>query len=1841
MTTLVSVNPRVIAAGIAEDPVTKKRMVRLTLALLPGEKREGRISVDLQRWPEAIEKLLDGSLDPNGTLFDAKPEAWEIHASLAVKEVSGRPRPNAETAVRLKPDKSRISRLMGDGRPGSLVDAVTRLWDWTMREGAGVPEGIWSGLAEVISEAGKSHNRGRTAQHGVAGVGRAEAAFVLTAQRAEAALIAAAGRRPAEIATVRAKVPGPFNEHYNQIDSKSKDDIGKDVIDRQRKSILQNEELSAALTQAEAARSAVADDRALYLGRDSLIEAVDALSGFRLCPGSANDGGCTPAGRSPKLALEQSEVLLRLLRGLHRAATAPDDDQTVPAPTGLAETPRTGEELRKAEGTASHREVASQLLFALRANPTLSRLFRFVVDIEIDASDLITKLKIPEGSSDGRTPFFAFLACTLGSTDASDMVWTVTKLDYRGPTIRHVWPALREDMELHLAAPDGLADVRRKVVSQSNGLVCLGQAIGEGMPGEERRRFDLVTVDPAFAIEANVRLADRPQDLADSARRAVLPGSNSLKVDAVVPKAESPPLITRGLCIVDRWRHLAVVSEIVNAHTFAALENRPTVVDAEDLAIGYRVHIGVWAGASNVSWRGLMTRLVDYKAVGPHAFLDIEAALERLGLRKGSERRLVSDSASVAVPSRTRYAKDSATGVWIHVEELIAAWEGDPLAINCRTETVEVRAGSDLAISRTFALDLPGRERPHALRFGRSYQTAVGVVWLGGVSVPRAEVEALAGADGALRLPVTSRPTEVNAVRRFLRHEPIRPPVLLLPVGFADREDRYVRQTGPVAVLRAPRPGEKDQDSLSWRVILPPRLALDEVVRHGVLDRDEVAKPRGAFENVNIDAEWQDFPIYGRPKGEPDPGQGLPSKARLKPLRPGTPPKRLENGKAVVDERVKRIPPDEPGEPVFMAGGRTDRKHPYWPDPAAEQLVIALRPVKRPADSGYFAGEPIIVDVVAAPDRFREAVPVVLAFKRIGKTRATPLEGDVTHAMLVPKAPSTAYTDGRRLETRPFANAVRVQCVTVELYAGEHVSADCWFAPRAAALRRWFDLPETIVAVHVARDPAETAVASRLDEKLLEPVTLKGISMTPVVDRLASFDAVSAKLLKENELAEKRGKEGKLDPMSARWIAAAGIEVSARLVAAVADVLSERARARPVPQLAGVLTIEAVHAVNEPVRKPAFDRSPANLAWEREHTVLAVTRYEVLAKDDAPDSRASLLRTFQAALGPGRKPSGWPAKEPEEGATGLLLAGTIQVDLDTCAQLEVLADVVSPQGGSIDDLRRRRPVEDRLLGYWPKDAETGQTARARSLFGFEVAQDGRVTLPTSQVTLLRIDGLDAWTSNSRFAGLDSVDLASEQLKALSRTPSKLEAGPRITAYDPFKDTLARKLRLSLRVTARQSELVRRIVPDEKVQLIEELEARSSVSSDAAPDPAGLQATDVEIWLPATRRPSQPAVHAVLPSFYWTQAPVPFAGCVSDVRETRVRIWLQRPWFSAGEGERLGIVLWPPRLFGLDTDKLASGHAPRQDVPEGGWMDLEDFSDDMLGPGGKFVTRWGADPIRDAPATLGPFMSASAFKDLTGGDNAEGMPAYVPSVEIPIVTEGSSSGGTAPFATLTAALITYEPRFHVVSEFWYVDVALNPGVASGFVEPFVRFGLVRYQPHAVRGLNASTPDIAWGQVLPRREVKAWRETEPAPETCERVKVQITGPMSSRRDEYGVRVARMQVSLLEAQTVSGLVSEKELAVVEATRGPPYPETTDQGEAWIVSMTVPRSACDGDLIVLIEEEEPFLGTDDEPVLIEDEVEQAPTARFSGPRFVSKVTIPRRGEEGQGAAAPTRGPT
>jgi hypothetical protein len=238
---------------------------------------------------------------------------------------------------------------------------------------------------------------------------------------------------------------------------------------------------------------------------------------------------------------------------------------------------------------------------------------------------------------------------------------------------------------------------------------------------------------------------------------------------------------------------------------------------------------------------------------------------------------------------------------------------------------------------------------------------------------------------------------------------------------------------------------------------------------------------------------------------------------------------------------------------------------------------------------------------------------------------------------------------------------------------------------------------------------------------------------------------------------------------------------------------------------------------------------------------------------------------------------------------------------------------------------------------------------------------------------------------------------------------------------------------------------------------------------------------------ATKAPAKVAPITILPAFHLKQLQL-HDGTIRKFtveRRIRLRIRMRRPWYSSGEGERLGIVLWPPDILNERIAPSGASVARDYDTGAGEMADIAmaDFADEDLGPGGDFVTRWGLDPIKGS-GELGWLVPPTAFADLANAAVDDGTsdpklsqdPVYVPRASIPIPVDDGS--GNRRQTSMEAALLTFVPRFDVDHENWFCDVELKVGTAP---EPFIRFGLVRYQPFAPAALRVSEPIVEWAQV----------------------------------------------------------------------------------------------------------------------------------------------------------------
>lgn len=199
---------------------------------------------------------------------------------------------------------------------------------------------------------------------------------------------------------------------------------------------------------------------------------------------------------------------------------------------------------------------------------------------------------------------------------------------------------------------------------------------------------------------------------------------------------------------------------------------------------------------------------------------------------------------------------------------------------------------------------------------------------------------------------------------------------------------------------------------------------------------------------------------------------------------------------------------------------------------------------------------------------------------------------------------------------------------------------------------------------------------------------------------------------------------------------------------------------------------------------------------------------------------------------------------------------------------------------------------------------------------------------------------------------------------------------------------------------------------------------TQVAVDYVAAPITRESGDRQVDVPSSARPAAPVVRDVVPAFQWSRSSRRGIGKIpnsvtSSKKGNTLRIHLERPWFSSGEGELLGVVV--PRAFsgGLPSPAMAP-----------------------------FVTLWGQDPTVDSPGLPGRVPTAGDF----------------PAAEQ--LRVNSSLPGAPDLVDVAGHAVAYDEE----REIWYSDIVIDPGIAY---QPFVRLSLVRFQPNSVTDLHLSS------------------------------------------------------------------------------------------------------------------------------------------------------------------------
>jgi hypothetical protein len=294
--------------------------------------------------------------------------------------------------------------------------------------------------------------------------------------------------------------------------------------------------------------------------------------------------------------------------------------------------------------------------------------------------------------------------------------------------------------------------------------------------------------------------------------------------------------------------------------------------------------------------------------------------------------------------------------------------------------------------------------------------------------------------------------------------------------------------------------------------------------------------------------------------------------------------------------------------------------------------------------------------------------------------------------------------------------------------------------------------------------------------------------------------------------------------------------------------------------------------------------------------------------------------------------------------------------------------------------------------------------------------------------------------------------------------TSLAVVPRIPVYKhEFGDTKFRRVNYSLISTTRYQE---------------------QFPANEPPEEKGYtrRSEPVEVKVLNSAPPALPKIAYVIPSFKWERNRV--GNQVRSNRKSALRVYIDRPWYSSGEGELLAVIL-PPGLQITPKKRPASTatgvtrpQAETSPPVQAQAQARPQVQKKMVAPQvgvrvpavaeeyKPYVTMWGNDPIwKSGSAWPQEYPLAEAFP------SAVEIMAGLPLLELPEEKRFVAVG--------------HEVEYDRERGLWYCDLELDTGQAYF---PFIRLALARFQPDSVPGAHLSKVVMTnLAQILPERNL----------------------------------------------------------------------------------------------------------------------------------------------------------
>lgn len=1393
-----------------------------------------------------------------------------------------------------------------------------------------------------------------------------------------------------------------------------------------------------------------------------------------------------------------------------------------------------------------------QLFAAIQTQPMLARLFNLACDVLIRWDDALNR-KVDDLPAFGAARYGLMSA---GLRKEESRIWILTKFHSSGTG--DAWPCTTDEALIRLSSvgtfvPSDLSDGSAE---QVDGFLPL--AARSGTAQSATYRYEIVTIDVERAAEQ--RIAAEAARFAGSQDPTYDPDARAVTKLDEKDQNLLLTLRTAGFAIADRQRAIDVTRAIRRS---ASRTSGGCIIGAEDLTVGYRLDVSApTSGPGRISsWHPLCNRTIRFGEPGLAGAFG-QTVIERIlaSLEPDPLRRARLDAVTIAPATRLDSANGTDAAVTAHVEDQIACWLGLPLGVDTDVNPGYELVGAAwnsaiplvpdkgaLPLSQTFGLapppNWPPSEpwRPLPLRFGARYFFRMRAVLVGGGVRPVNHVSR----EFQPLLPIPSIET---GGFRFRRHERIERPLVSTPQAFLrkafDSLTDGVRETGSSAIVRS-MVGRNATDSRvstrTVRLFSPPPVAPEFAELHvNAFPNDpSIVEYRKVQESVEITRADTGQKVAVTAVRWHGPRDGMRDVAYSHPAG-GFPVYSFErrmDGELDTSGRsdhpwMKRV-----GDAVCIPTANDGvRAVPYYPDPAAEFIVFGLSDASgqftedppvvvrlREANAPATSCRPVAVEIIAGQ---RDAMDPKRTPTRLwaggghvpperAPTRARTEGGQVpppeSKPSVSPSLQAAAFLDanGAITSRKPAGSATEVSRITVRLAPGEQFKLEAWCIPSAEMLGKLFEVINGIAMLGASQNAG----------------------VCPVGGTAASSDGTGTACSPAHLPA---------DAASVRDRAAQCFDKLCKM---------------PLPEIVATARIELTHALDKPFSPPEHDIRLVRLSATQFDKALRERTADEKKPADADTDQPSEASQMELPAFFGEDSDGNRLKVVP-GSKELLIGGMITVDRAVTGFFEVEGTGPCLISGGFDNVSRKRTKSEVVRGIWPVDpafvnADTGKAVgkTIQSIYGFDVDKDDRVSHRLEKATLLRIDDAPLLGANRRVSirsdslkqDVDLLQSPRRNLRHIQRIAAKAKATPspllpRANRPSEIPDTLARVVQVDVVAGSRTSSFFR--------------------SSDTGAVLEGGDATmrsalSHVIAIPSTAAPAAVVPLSIVPSFNLVST-ASYEGArpgrsgtnglkVVVERHTRLRIRLQRPWFSSGFGERLGLILWPPDILLAGGSRVKDGDVLRDYDLE--WyaadkmrnMALRALDDHKMPPEWAYATRWGLDPIRQRERLhpwLVPPDALSAFADgetrwhdsinppsdriwnvLGKFERKAGDPStsvleldrdvvYVGRAQVPFpesaAADNTPTNARAPgeigtyrkSRSFAAALLTFLPRFDVDQECWYCDLDIDPKGAS---YPFVRLGLVRYQPLAPAELQVSLPVVEWAQIPPSRTAALSRST----------------------------------------------------------------------------------------------------------------------------------------------------